>query len=262
MDKYPEVLSKCYVVCLLSNIDDVLLSVATSTPVEPIGIDAQLLNPSLGLTVQNATPHIIELPNEENIHTIGFSPGHFCSFCNGTTDFMCTAGRLDFVMKRYNLNESAATAILLEKCTTSTNLQNMNTKDDEPSIILHVGPHKTGTTALQSFIYDMVELNNNTLLGDNLRIPLSHELPGIYKENGVGLNLAQCSINRYKRDGGRMSKALCGTTRKTFPEFVVDAYNKSQNILVVAEDFDIPEIDFNRLDFFLHPYKKIKAKVA
>lgn len=221
---------------------------------ETLGIDVQPLNLSSGPTFQH-----IELPNKEKIHTIGYAPGHFCSFCNGTTDSMCIAGRLEFVMNRYNLNESAATASLLEKCTTPITLHNASTEDDEPSIILHVGPHKTGTTALQSLIYDMVESNNTSLEIDNLRIPLLHELPGFYTKIAVSLNLAQCSINGYRKGGGQMSIDGCSRMNETFPKFVADAYNKSQNILVVAEDFDLPDIDFNRLGFFLQPYKKIKV---
>ena len=217
------------------------------------------LNPSLhqdGLVIHNAA--VVELQNEEKLRTTGFAPGQFCSFCQWSIESMC-AGRLEFLMTRYDINETAAKASLRDKCTTPTIPHNVYTEDDEPSIILQVGPHKTGTTALQSFIYNMAEAKNSILLEDDLRIPLRHELPGTFKGEGVGLNLPHCSINRHKRDGGQMSEAMCGIMRETFPKFMVDAYNKSQNILLVAEDFDRPEINFNRLHFFLQPYKKIKV---
>jgi hypothetical protein len=51
---------------------------------------------------------------------------------------------------------------------------------------------------------------------------------------------------------------MCAPMQDAFPKFVLDAYNKSQNILVVAEDFDIVGMDFSRLHHFLLPYKKIK----
>eukprot|EP00984_Skeletonema_dohrnii_P032031 scaffold25418_cov131-Skeletonema_dohrnii-CCMP3373.AAC.8 len=236
-------------------------SEANPTAMEYSGTsNAQPLNPSsshrLGLTINNAIP--VELPNEEKIHTTGFGPGQFCSFCPWSKDSMC-AGRLDFLMTRYQMNETAAKASLIDKCATPPIPHNVHAEDDEPSIILHVGPHKTGTTALQSFIYDLVKVNNNIFLEDNLRIPLEHELPGCFHREGVGLNLPHCSINRFKRDGGQMSNSMCGSMREAFPKFVADAYNKSQNILVVAEDFDRSLINFNRLHFLLQPYKKIKV---
>lgn len=55
---------------------------------------------------------------------------------------------------------------------------------------------------------------------------------------------------------------MCHRMRMAFPSFVVDAYNKSQNILIVAEDFDKTTIDFNRLRFYLQPYKKVKVSVT
>ena len=223
-------------------------------------IDARSLNPSphreAGLTIHNAAA--VELPNEKKIQTTGFGPGQFCSFCQLTKDLTC-ARRLEFLMSKYGLNETAAKASLVEKCTTPMIPHNVYTMDNEPSFILHVGPHKTATTALQSFIYDIAKLSNNPLLKDNLRIPLEHELPGFFSKEGVGLNLAHCSIDRYKSDGGKMGEAACGSMIENFSKFVADAYNKSQNILVVAEDFDRPVINFNRLHFFLQPYKKIKV---
>ena len=50
--------------------------------------------------------------------------------------------------------------------------------------------------------------------------------------------------------------------RKEFPKFVLDAYNKSQNVLIVAEDLDRAGIDFDMLRFFLRPYKRIRAVVT
>ena len=75
-----------------------MLSVANPTAMEYSGTNAQPLNPSLhglGLTINNAIP--VELPNEEKIHTTGFGPGQFCSFCPWSKDSMC-AGRLEFLM--------------------------------------------------------------------------------------------------------------------------------------------------------------------
>ena len=58
--------------CIVSNIDNYLLSVANPTLVETLGIDVQPLNLSSSATIQHT-----ELPNKEKMHTIGFAPGHF-----------------------------------------------------------------------------------------------------------------------------------------------------------------------------------------
>lgn len=78
-------------------------------------------------------------------------------------------------------------------------------EDDEPYVILHAGPHKTGTTALQAFIYDLeYATNGTTFLKDNLRVPTYDELPGVFGKEGVGLNLPHCSILGFKLGGGSM----------------------------------------------------------
>ncbi|KAL7524031.1 hypothetical protein ACHAXR_001253, partial [Thalassiosira sp. AJA248-18] len=119
-----------------------------------------------------------------------------------------------------------------------------------------------GTTALQAFIYDLIYANDTIFSRDNLRVPSYDELPGGFAKEGVGLNLPHCSLERYKRSGGQNNIGMCSRMREEFPKFVMDAYNKSENILIVAEDFDRKEIDVQRLRFYLYPYKKVKVVVT
>jgi len=160
------------------------------------------------------------------------------------------------VTKYAGANETEAREGLMKdsNCTVPTIHHKVYTEENEPSIILHVGPHKTGTTALQSFIYELAKSNNTIFLKDNLRIPTAKDLPGV----GIGINLAYCSVEKYKEGGGQMSARMCASMQNAFPKFVLDAYNNSQNILIVAEDFDIVGMDFSQLHHFLLPYKKIK----
>jgi len=189
-----------------------------------------------------------------------YNPGRFCPHCGYADNMLCNE-RVQFLIQRYKKSETEAmqNEELLSRCKTPLIVHKVHAEEDEPSVILHAGPHKTGTTALQAFIYDLMFVNHTIFLQDNLRVPTYDELPGVFAKEGVGLNLPHCSINGFKRNGGNMNAGMCERMRKAFPLFVQDAYNKSQNLLIVAEDLDRAAIDFNRLRFYLQPYKKIKV---
>jgi len=123
------------------------------------------------------------------------------------------------------------------------------------------GPHKTGTTALQAFIYDLHYRNSTIFSNDNLRIAQYDELPGVFAKEGVMLNLPHCSLEKYKNSGGQMNAGMCDRMRYRFPQFMHEAYNKSEDVLFVAEDFDRIAINNDRLRFYLIPYKKVKVIV-
>ena len=109
-------------------------------------------------------------------------------------------------MSRYKCteNEAKQNQDVLSRCTTPY----IATKKsyDEPSVIIHAGPHKTGTTALQAFIYDLVYRNETIFLSDNIRVPSYDELPGVFGKEGVMLNLPHCSLDDYKNSGGQMNR--------------------------------------------------------
>ena len=121
-------------------------------------------------------------------------------------------------------------------------------------------PEQTGTTALQAFLYDLNYTDPSVFLGDGIRIPSHDELPGVFGKEGLGLNLAHCSMRNYKRGGGKMNVAMCSGVRAEFPKFMIDAYRRRQDVVIVAEEFDrFDDIDFDRLRFFLRPYARIKV---
>ncbi len=213
-------------------------------------------------------PYTIEIHNSvalrssnvTKLNTTEYEPGQFCDGCAWNKGTTRCGERLEYLVTKYDANETEARESLMDNfnCTVPTIYHKVYSEENEPSIILHVGPHKTGTTALQSFIYELAKANNTIFLQDNLRIPTREELPGVSDGAGIGLNLAYCSVENYKKGGGQMNRGMCAPMQDAFPKFVLDAYNKSQNILVVAEDFDIVGIDFSRLHNFLLPYKRIK----
>jgi len=238
------------------------------------------------VSVHNA---IIVKSTSQKIKTesASYIPGQFCHQCLYDKETTC-GERVKLMTRGRQKSKGEAIAAVIKNAqakrkgltaTCLTPLHKVFRKEDEPTMILHVGPHKTGTTALQSLLYDLVYETNNgtTLLEDNLRVPTYDELPGLFgkvvvptSENifgaggreGVGLNLPHCSLRNYKESGGSMSKKMCGPMRMAFPIFVHDAYDKSQSILIVAEDFDrIDELDVHRLRYYLQPYKRIQIVV-
>ena len=142
-----------------------------------------------------------------------------------------------------------------------------NQTKEEPIVVLHAGPHKTGTTSLQDFIYkspptsshNNKHTSNTTFLQqDQIQIPTYDELPGPYHEY-TSFNFAHCMISKYKRGGGDLNQDMCNRIRGVFPKFLEKAYNNSQNVLLVAEDMDRATIDHTRIRFYLKPYKRVRV---
>jgi len=60
-----------------------------------------------------------------------------------------------------------------------------------------------------------------------------------------------------------MNVAMCNKLRfGPLPQWLEDNYNKSRNIIIVAEDFDRRTIDYQRLQYYLRPYKRIRVVVG
>jgi hypothetical protein len=106
------------------------------------------LKPSVRVEIHNAA----NIPNslEEKIKTSGFGFGQFCSHCELSDGEILCGNRVDFLIEKYGTNETEAISNLMkdQKCITPTIHHNVYIETEEPSIILHVGPHKTGTTGM------------------------------------------------------------------------------------------------------------------
>lgn len=186
----------------------------------------------------------------------------FCPHCDYHKDCTCDQ-RVAFLMKRYKIDESEArnNDAVKERCNYPPPVWLPTfAGEDEPAVILHIGPHKTGTTALQAFMYDLIYTDPNIFIRDGVRVPSFDELPGLYGKEGVGLNLAHCSLRYYMDSGGQMNIGMCSGMRDKFPKFMVDAYRRRQDVVIVAEDFDkFDDLNMDRLRFFLRPYVRIKV---
>jgi len=190
--------------------------------------------------------------------------GEFCEHCPYSEADICK-NRIEYMVKQYKISaeEAQGNSDVVERCMAPHFYDNVTTytEEDEPSVIIHAGPHKTGTTALQAFIYDHVFKNETMFKRDNIRIPLYDELPGVFGKEGVMLNLPHCSLQKYKRSGGQMNSNMCDRMRHAFPIFMHEAHYKREDVLLIAEDFDRIAINNERLRFYLQPYKNIKVVV-
>mmetsp|Transcript_7788 Transcript_7788/g.16786 ORF Transcript_7788/g.16786 Transcript_7788/m.16786 type:complete len:470 (-) Transcript_7788:27-1436(-) len=134
---------------------------------------------------------------------------------------------------------------------------NNQQQSNEPYVLLHIGPHKTGTTTLQNFLVSAHSKDLPFLKADNLVIPSEEDLPGTFHKMPM-LNFAHCMLKNYKKDGGQLNVGMCNRIRKTFPPFLEKSYNASKNVIIVAEDLDRPTVDFDRIRYYLKPYTRIK----
>ena len=125
----------------------------------------------------------------------------------------------------------------------------------EPKVILHLGPHKTGTSALQAFIHSKNAIT--FFQSDNVSIPPKHALPGA--KTMTDFNFAHCMIRNYLEDNGELRKTAC--EKRTIPalhRYLTEQYHEGNDILIIAEDLDrFPRIDLQRVQTSLRPYKSI-----
>ena len=156
------------------------------------------------LMQQNA--HAFNITEKEDKENIVWCGG--CAYNNINS---CDE-RLKYLMEKYNLAESKARESLMPKC-----IMDYST---EPYVLLHVGPHKTGTTSIQKFLYNSLRNNATYLEDDKFAIPTFDDLPGIFGHEGPMLNFAHCMLENYAHDGGQMNIAFCNRLRKAFPPFL------------------------------------------
>lgn len=125
----------------------------------------------------------------------------------------------------------------------------------EPRVILHVGPHKTGTSSFQEFIFS----HHDYLFSDKLVFPRGDEkLRGRFRNFENHLNFAHCMIKRYTVDNGNIARKQCkGSILPHLNVYLNQTYHQGKDILLSAEDLDRSEIDYDRIRSSLKPYKQI-----
>ncbi|VEU40625.1 unnamed protein product [Pseudo-nitzschia multistriata] len=119
----------------------------------------------------------------------------------------------------------------------------------KPKAIVHVGPHKTGSTTLQTnarFLQPM----------DHYLVP---ELPVFYNKHSVGeakntAHLASCmNPNRRSESHLLCTPDIENSVLAAFEIFLHEAHCQSKNILLLSEEFDRQKTDIARLKSLLEP---------
>lgn len=124
-----------------------------------------------------------------------------------------------------------------------------------PRVILHVGPHKTGTSTIQQLtrtrrVQEFLEM-------DSVSVPSYSDIPGRY-ENIPDFNFAHCMLSKYHHDNGGMGPKFC--TTRTIPalkRYLKTKFEQGQDVLIVAEDLSREKIDVQRIQESLRPYNDV-----
>ena len=214
---------------------------------------------SITVTTTNSNNHTISY-KQHNVTTYTKTKDkkklEFCGHCNFNPRNSCNE-RLQYLMDRYKTPEDEAKESLMSTCGIDY--------DTEPYVLLHAGPHKTGTTSIQSFLYTSLFNNATYLQQDKFAIPTFDDLPGIFGGDGPMLNFAHCMLKDFAKDGGQMNVGMCNKLRgdkSPFPKFLQKHYNQSHHVLLVAEDLDRLTIDHGRIQYYLQPYRRFKVVVT
>lgn len=118
----------------------------------------------------------------------------------------------------------------------------------KPKVILHIGPHKTGTSTLQWF----TKRQSTELWQDGIWIPQFDGVKAPY------FALAHCMIDNYRKGGGDYAVNFCNNN--LFPKLQKQLADFSSSnatrpdILVIAEDLDRPTIRLSRIKRYFRSY--------
>ena len=126
-----------------------------------------------------------------------------------------------------------------------------STKDDK-ICVMHVGPHKTGTTFLQDFLIKPVA--KDALKRDNYKGP---SFPGIVRRNLSDL------VNCFRPDRNEYcpTETFRSNMKKNFASFVSDAAIGGSNIIFSSEEFDRSFLNITKFMSYLVPEYKIHIVV-
>lgn len=138
--------------------------------------------------------------------------------------------------------------------TTSRRSAPFGVKNASPKVILHIGPHKTGTSSLQQFL--KIPSVREVLSTDNVSMPTLQDLPGGNKKMPV-FNFAGCMA------GFTGAKVCRQKTLPAFARYTNRTFHQGKDILIVAEDMDrIGDLKLDLLRRVVLPYTDIQIVVT
>ena len=147
---------------------------------------------------------------------------------------------------------------------TTLNGNSIGKTTKKPLAVFHVGPHKTGSTSMQLFIFNQKKL----LRRDNYWAP-NKMLDGVQKQHPMNpTHLAFClqRSNKYTDDlkfvlerAAKFSK--CDKVEERFKKFASNVKardNKRGGFIMSSEEFDLPAIDIEWLKHQLEPKFEVR----
>jgi len=148
----------------------------------------------------------------------------------------------------------------LELISTSQQDDGISNNDSEEKVfILHVGPHKTGSTSLQEFIFRN-NLMKDALKKDNYRVPLFHfgEF-GFEHDPKNHAVFAHCLLD--ERQNNFCPPDIRTKVLGEFQSFINDSARDGANIIMTSEGFVFESLDTTELTSYILPDYKIHVVV-
>lgn len=144
-------------------------------------------------------------------------------------------------------NEYTGEEILPNEAPYGRQEEHKRQEDDNrrPHAVIHVGPHKTGSSSLQTAIVQYKQ--NGILSADNYMTPFVPNVPQFNDPNDAKNNawIAWCVFRKDKAPCG--DPILKNNTRYHFESFLQNASLHKSNIIVSSEELDMPQIDIVNL---------------
>ncbi len=144
----------------------------------------------------------------------------------------------------------------------STVEERTSRSNNKKNCVIHVGPHKTGSSTLQKFIYSKDMKHVTSLKEDNYRLPVTPVKIGRFKTVAP---LAHCFFTQQAEGLTRPDRCPPGDLRDNileyFRSFVSDAARDGSNILLSAEAFDDPYLNITELTNYLVPHYNIHVVI-
>jgi len=158
--------------------------------------------------------------------------------------------------------------LLLRHLFLISNLFSLDTVEDQlietfgvthPRLVIHAGPHKTGTTFFQTEI--LIKLSNE-LKQDGYFVPTSVEFPGYFHGTSkVVANLAislMTDVSCFQNTGEIQCINEYSKTLETGIKFVQSAWSNNKSVLLSSEDFDKP-LNTTKFMHLLPPSREVEV---
>lgn len=113
-------------------------------------------------------------------------------------------------------------------------------KADKIKVVIHIGPHKTGTTSIQKGIHDYKEI----IARDGYVIPGEEDAPGKFQKLNPSHNIAFSLLQNRNFKGGKDREVF-----KALSAFLQRSKQEKKNVLLSSENFDMVDPKLMKMIF-------------